>query len=48
MRSELGKATETVLDLDRAKDFLVDRGYQEAITYSFVDEEIQQAVAPER
>ncbi len=47
MRSELGKATEAVLDLDRVKDLLVDRGYQEAITYSFVDEEIQQAIAPD-
>jgi len=47
MRSELGKATEAALDLDRAKDLLVDRGYQEAITYSFVDEEIQQVIAPD-
>ena len=47
MRAELGKATETALDIDRVKDLLVGRGYQEAITYSFVDEEIQQAVAPE-
>jgi phenylalanyl-tRNA synthetase beta chain len=47
MRSELGKAPETVLALDSAKDLLVVRGYQEAITYSFVDEEIQQAVAPD-
>lgn len=47
MRAELGKATETVLDIDRVKDLLVDRGYQEAITYSFVDEDIQQAVVPE-
>jgi phenylalanyl-tRNA synthetase beta chain len=47
MRAELGKATETTLDIDRAKDLLVDRGYQEAITYSFVDEAIQQAIAPE-
>jgi phenylalanyl-tRNA synthetase beta chain len=47
MRAELGKATEAVLDIDRVKDLLVDRGYQEAITYSFVDEDIQQAVAPE-
>ncbi len=47
MRSELGQAPETVLDLDRAKDLLVARGYQEAITYSFVDEEIQRAVAPD-
>ncbi|MGZ5052239.1 MAG: phenylalanine--tRNA ligase subunit beta [Methylobacter sp.] len=47
MRSELSTATEAVLELDRAKDLLVDRGYQEAITYSFVDEDIQQAVAPD-
>jgi len=47
MRSELSPATEAVLDLDRVKDLLVDRGYQEAITYSFVDEDIQKAVAPE-
>ena len=47
MRSELGKATEALLDLDRAKDLLVDRGYQEAITYSFVDEDIQKAIAPD-
>jgi len=47
MRSELGSATETVLDIDRVKDLLVDRGYQEAITYSFVDEDIQKIVAPE-
>lgn len=46
MRSELNQATETLLDIDRVKDLLVDRGYQEAITYSFVDEEIQKTVAP--
>jgi phenylalanyl-tRNA synthetase beta chain len=47
MRSELSPATEAVLDIARVKDLLVDRGYQEAITYSFVDEDIQKAVAPE-
>jgi phenylalanyl-tRNA synthetase beta chain len=47
MRSELCTATEAVLDIDRVKDLMVDRGYQEAITYSFVDEDIQQAIAPE-
>jgi phenylalanyl-tRNA synthetase beta chain len=47
MRSELSKATESLLDIDRVKDLLVDRGYQEAITYSFVDEDIQKAVAPD-
>lgn len=47
MRSELGKAPEAVLPLARLQDCLVDRGYQEAITYSFVDEAMQNAIAPE-
>ncbi|MDD5266186.1 MAG: phenylalanine--tRNA ligase subunit beta [Methylococcales bacterium] len=47
MRSELSPATEAMLDIDRVKDLLVDRGYQEAITYSFVDEDIQKTIAPE-
>lgn len=47
MRSELSSATEALLPIDRVKDLLVDRGYQEAVTYSFVDEDIQKAVAPE-
>jgi len=47
MRADLGKATESVLDISRAADVLVDRGYQEAITYSFVDEDIQKTVAPD-
>jgi len=47
MRSELGQATEAELPLDRVKDLLVDRSYQEAITYSFVDEDIQKTVAPD-
>ena len=46
MRSELGKASEAALGLDRLQDCLVDKGYQEAITYSFVDEAMQNAVAP--
>ncbi|MEQ1620029.1 MAG: phenylalanine--tRNA ligase subunit beta [Methylococcales bacterium] len=46
MRSELGLAPEATMELDRAKDLLVDKGYQEAITYSFVDEEIQSVIAP--
>ena len=46
MRSSLGNATESVLPLDRIKDLLVDRGYQEAITYSFVDEGLQKTIAP--
>ncbi|MFK5947241.1 MAG: phenylalanine--tRNA ligase subunit beta [Methylococcales bacterium] len=47
MRSELGKAEEAILPIARAEDLLVDRGFQEAITYSFVDEDIQQTLAPD-
>lgn len=46
VRSSLNQATENVLDLERIKDLLVDRGYQEAITYSFIDEQMQTAIAP--
>jgi len=34
------------LTLDRVKDLLVDRGYQEAITYSFVEASVQQLIDP--
>jgi len=47
MRSELGQAPEALLPLEQAQDLLVAKGYQEAITYSFVDEEIQQLIAPD-
>jgi phenylalanyl-tRNA synthetase beta chain len=46
MRSELAKAPEATLTLERLQDTLVDRGFQEAITYSFVDEAIQNTIAP--
>ncbi len=46
MRSALGRAPESTLALERLQDCLVDRGYQEAITYSFVDEAMQLAIAP--
>ncbi len=38
--------TESTTPLGRLKDVLVDRGYQEVITYSFVDEALQQALFP--
>jgi len=47
MRTELGNAHEAVLPLARLQDCLVDRGYQEAITYSFVDEAMQNVIAPD-
>ncbi|PLK58594.1 phenylalanine--tRNA ligase subunit beta, partial [Candidatus Palibaumannia cicadellinicola] len=37
---------ETVLPLERVKILLVDRGYQEIITYSFVDPKIQELLLP--
>jgi phenylalanyl-tRNA synthetase beta chain len=42
----LGQATEHRVDTDRLADLLVARGYSEAITYSFVDAALQDAIAP--
>ncbi len=47
LRNELTKTPEAVLPLARLQDCLVDRAYQEAITYSFVDAGMQQLVDPE-
>ncbi len=47
LRAEPATVTEAALNIDRVKDLFVDRGYQEAITYSFVDEESQNALIPE-
>ena len=47
MRQCLGSAPETVLTLDKLEDLLVVRGYQQAITYSFVDERMQSSIAPD-
>lgn len=38
---------ETQVGLERVRTLLVDRGYQEAITYSFVDEALQRLVTPD-
>ena len=46
IRTELAQAPEAQLSLARLQDSLVDRDYQEAITYSFVDEHIQNLIAP--
>ena len=47
MRSALSQAPEAILEIDQIKDLLVGRDYQEAITYSFVDEELQKTLVPE-
>lgn len=47
-RMVLRPESEARLDIERVKDLLVDRGYQEAITYSFVDDAMQRQVEPER
>lgn len=47
MHVELGTDSETVIDANRLKDILVDRGYQEAITFSFVDSETLEKLVPD-
>ncbi len=49
-RSELivSPQPESALNLDRARQLLVDRGYQEIVTYSFVDPLLQRQLDPER
>lgn len=47
MATAMRPVSERILDLDRVKNLLVDRGYQEAITYSFVDEARQVMIEPE-
>lgn len=47
MRSDLKSKPESLIELDRIRDLLVDRGYQEAITYSFVDEALQKKLIPD-
>ncbi|MEO1962688.1 MAG: phenylalanine--tRNA ligase subunit beta [Cycloclasticus sp.] len=42
----LTSVEEKTQPLDRIKDLLVDLGYQEAITYSFIDEESLKALTP--
>ncbi|QSA95668.1 phenylalanine--tRNA ligase subunit beta [Methylococcus sp. EFPC2] len=44
---QLQPTSEAKLDIERVKDLLVDRGYQEAITYSFVDDGLQHRVEPD-
>ena len=44
---EMKPLTESKLDMQRLRDTLVDRGYFEAITYSFVDPQWQSAIDPE-
>lgn len=38
---------ESMIPLSRLQDILVSRGYQEAITYSFIDPELQRLTTPE-
>jgi phenylalanyl-tRNA synthetase beta chain len=47
VRLTMAPVTETALALNDLKSGLVCRGYQEAITYSFVDSSVQSALDPE-
>ena len=44
---ELQPVSEAALNIERVKDLLVDRGYQEAITYSFVEPGMLAKIEPE-
>jgi len=44
---EVALPREAQVRIERVRGYLVDRGYQEAITYSFVDEEKQRQVMPD-
>ncbi len=46
-RLDASDIPETVLSLRRIKQVLVDSGYQEAVTYSFVDQKIQGLLTPD-
>ena len=46
--SVLGASTEANVELDRACDMLVDRGYHEVVTYSFIDGDLEARIVPER
>lgn len=47
MSTAMHAASEALLDPDRLRDQLVDRGYREAITYSFVEPSLQQRIEPD-
>ncbi len=47
MSTALHAVSEAQLDPDRLRDQLVDRGYREAITYSFVEPSLQQRIEPD-
>jgi phenylalanyl-tRNA synthetase beta chain len=46
IRQQLGRCTESRVTKERVADTLVDRGYQEAITYAFVDRKWQAHMFP--
>ena len=43
---QLGLANETAIGTERLADLLIARGYTEAITYSFIDPELEAAINP--
>ena len=43
---DIAARAESSIDLERIRGLLVDRGYYEAVTYSFVDARLQERIAP--
>jgi phenylalanyl-tRNA synthetase beta chain len=47
-RLNLTPQPETTLNIDRVRQLMVDRGYQEIVTYSFIDPALQRQLDPDR
>ncbi|MGI9265621.1 MAG: phenylalanine--tRNA ligase subunit beta, partial [Gammaproteobacteria bacterium] len=45
--SVFAPVTESRVAINRARELLVDRGYQEVVTYSFVDQTLQKLIGPD-
>lgn len=48
MQLKVNTSSETTFELKKIRQILIDRGYHEAVTYSFVSEKLQQLITPQQ